>query len=117
MVSPEQKQASLSHDNEPIIETILSDDEIIGMVNVVGVKAINFLVYGRRSGGRLNTLPVNQTDVNLDKVRQLQRTVCGGVHKEKGEHSLNAGTMAFFFTEIEEDPDARENQANKVSDG
>lgn len=76
-------------------------DGILNIYNVTG-KFINLSVFIRFNdkNGIPTSLGVNQTDINEEKVRNIQGTICGGIHKSLKEDRMNNATMAMFLTEV-----------------
>jgi hypothetical protein len=77
-------------------------DGILNIYNMTNAKFINFAVFIRTNvkNGIPSSLRVNQTDINEEKVRNLQGTICGGDHKKLKEDGMNNATMAMFLTEV-----------------
>ncbi len=100
MVTPESRN-QVKPDAQAVVHEGVNDG-ILTIYNIPYARLINFAVFIRTNvkNGIPNSLRVNQTDINMEKVRNLQGTLCGGDHKNLKEDGMNSATMAMFLTEM-----------------
>ena len=107
LVSPDSNSNQVNSDAQAVVNEGTKDG-ILNMYDVPETKLINHSVFIRFNPdtGINTSLNINQTDIDVVKVRELQGTLCGGDHKKSNEDAMNSTTMAMFLTEIDQDKQA-----------